>query len=119
MRMLLLVLAVTAAGLGAGGVGLARAADPDPERGGRLFKRYCAGCHGPDGRGAAHTFMPHIETLTKKGYVENLPDEYLVQVITEGGVAVNKSSYMPAWGKTLTPEEIADLVAHIRRLPSY
>ena len=118
MRMLLLALAVLAAGLGTGS-GLARAADPDPERGGKLFKRYCAGCHGADGRGGAHTFMPHIENLTKQGYVENLPDEYLVQVITEGGVAVNKSSYMPAWGTTLTPEQIADLVAYIRRLPSY
>lgn len=118
MRMLL-ALAVLAAGLDGGGYDLARAADTDPERGGKLFKRYCAGCHGIDGRGGAHTFMPHIENLTKQGYVENLPDEYLVQVITEGGVAVNKSSYMPAWGTKLTPEEVADIVAHIRRLPTY
>jgi mono/diheme cytochrome c family protein len=88
----------------------------DLERGGRLYGRYCAGCHGPDGQGGAHTFMPHVENLTRKGYVELLPDEYLTTVIREGGVAVGKSSYMPAWGGTISEEDIASIVAHIRRL---
>lgn len=92
----------------------ARALDVD--RGARLYARYCAGCHGPDGQGGAHTFMPHVENLTRKGYIELLPDEYLVTVIREGGVAVGKSSYMPAWGGTIAEEDIANIVAHIRRL---
>jgi len=93
---------------------LARAADP--ERGARLYARYCAGCHGPDGQGGAHTFMPHAENLTRKGYIELLPDDYLATVIREGGLAVGKSSYMPAWGGTIAEEDIANIVAHIRRL---
>lgn len=88
----------------------------DLERGGRLYARYCAGCHGPDGQGGAHTFMPHVENLTRKGYIELLPDEYLSTVIREGGPAVGKSSYMPAWGGTISEEDIASIVAHIRRL---
>lgn len=100
-------------------VAIAGAAAADPDNGARLFKRYCAGCHGPDGRGGAHTFMPHVDTLTKKGHVENLTDEYLALAIAGGGLAVRKSAYMPAWGETLSAEEIDDLIAHIRRLPSY
>ena len=88
----------------------------DLERGGRLYARYCAGCHGPDGQGGAHTFMPHVENLTRKGYIELLPDDYLMTVIRDGGVAVGKSSYMPAWGGTIAEDDIASIVAHIRRL---
>ncbi len=88
----------------------------DLEQGARLYARYCAGCHGPDGQGGAHTFMPHVENLTRKGYIELLPDEYLATVIREGGPSVGKSSYMPAWGGTIPEEDIASIVAHIRRL---
>jgi mono/diheme cytochrome c family protein len=38
----------------------------DAAHGATLYKRYCAGCHGPDGRGGAHTFMPHIQNLTSR-----------------------------------------------------
>jgi mono/diheme cytochrome c family protein len=91
----------------------------DPEHGRELYLQYCGGCHGADGRGAAHTFMPHVDTLTKKGYIDQVPDEYLFTVISEGGQAVGKSSYMPAWGGTLSEQDIRDLIAHIRSLPLY
>ena len=91
----------------------------DAGQGERLYMRYCAGCHGADGRGGAHTFMPHIENLTKKDYIEQLDDEYLLTVIKEGGPAVGKSSYMPAWGKTLSDQDITSIIEHIRQLPRY
>jgi len=97
----------------------AMARDPDPANGEKLFKRYCAGCHGADGRGGGDTFMPHIENLTKAGYIEFLPDDYLIGVITEGGPSVGKSSYMPAWGGTISADDILDIVAHIRTLSKY
>jgi mono/diheme cytochrome c family protein len=95
------------------------AAAGDAERGKELFLRYCAGCHGPDGRGGGHTFMPHINNLTKKGYIDLLPDDHLRLVITKGGQAVGKSSYMPAWEGTLSEQDIEDIIAHIRSLPTY
>ena len=55
------------------------------ERRAKLYKRYCGGCHGADGRGGAQTFMPHIQNLTQKDYIEFLPDGYLFTVIAEGG----------------------------------
>ena len=96
-----------------------RYADGDAGRGAKMYKRYCRGCHGADGRGGAHTFMPHIENLTKKGYIELLPDSFLFQVIAEGGPAVGKSSYMPAWEGTLSEQDIKDVVVYIRTLPTY
>ena len=96
-----------------------RFTDGDAVRGAALYKRYCRGCHGADGRGGAHTFMPHIENLTKQDYIEFLPDGFLFTVIAEGGAAVGKSGYMPAWQGTLSDQDIKDVIAFVRTLPTY
>jgi mono/diheme cytochrome c family protein len=96
-----------------------RFTDADAAHGATLYKRYCAGCHGEDGRGGAHTFMPHIQNLTKKDYIEFIPDGFLFTVIAEGGEAVGKSGYMPAWRGTLSEQDIKDVIAFIRTLPTY
>jgi mono/diheme cytochrome c family protein len=127
MRSGLLVALGVASWLGAGALvasaqapeDVERFTDGDAKHGATLYKRYCRGCHGEDGRGGAHTFMPHIQNLTKKDYIEFLPDGYLFTVIAEGGEAVGKSAYMPAWGGTLSEQEIKDVIAHIRTLPTY
>jgi len=93
--------------------------DGSADNGAPLYKRYCKGCHGKDGRGGAHTFMPHVHNLTKKDYIELAPDGYLYTVIAEGGEAVGKNSYMPAWKNTLTTEQIKDVIAYIRTMPTY
>ena len=96
-----------------------RFTDGDAANGAPLYKRYCSGCHGADGRGGAHTFMPHIGNLTKKDYIEFIPDGFLFTVIAEGGVAVGKSGYMPAWRGTLSEQDIKAVIAFIRTLPTY
>jgi mono/diheme cytochrome c family protein len=96
-----------------------RFTDGDAADGAKLYKRYCSGCHGADGRGGAHTFMPHIGNLTKRDYIEFIPDGFLFTVIAEGGVAVGKSGYMPAWRGTLSEQDIKDVIAFIRTLPTY
>jgi len=96
-----------------------RFTDGDATHGEALYKRYCRGCHGADGRGGAHTFMPHIENLTKQDYIEFLPDGFLFTVIAEGGAAVGKSGYMPAWQGTLSDQDIKDVIAFVRTLPTY
>jgi mono/diheme cytochrome c family protein len=96
-----------------------RFTDGDATRGATLYQRYCRGCHGEDGRGGAHTFMPHIGNLTKKDYIEFIPDGFLFTVIAEGGVAVGKSGYMPAWRGTLSEQDIKDVIAFVRSLPTY
>jgi cytochrome c553 len=96
-----------------------RFTDGDAAKGAPLYKRYCSGCHGADGRGGAHTFMPHIDSLTRRDYIEFVPDGYLFTVIAEGGQAAGKSDMMPAWKATLSEQDIKDIIAHIRSLPTY
>ena len=94
-------------------------AEGNAAHGEAVFRQLCAGCHGEDGRGGAHTFMPHVDTLTKKGYIDQMPDEYLAFVIGEGGAASGKSAYMPSWKSKLSEQDIQDVIAHIRSLPNY
>jgi mono/diheme cytochrome c family protein len=94
-------------------------AQSDAAHGESLFAQFCAGCHGKDGRGGAHTFMPHVDTLTKKGYIDQVPDETLAFIIAEGGAPAGKSGYMPAWKSKLSEKDIQDIIAHIRSLPTY
>jgi mono/diheme cytochrome c family protein len=94
----------------------AAAAGGDARRGQAIFLQDCQGCHGPDGRGGGKGFMPHVGPLARKGYIETLPDDYLADVIAEGGAAAGKSAFMPSWKNTLTPQDITDVVAFIRTL---
>jgi len=101
-------------------VSLAALPEGDPARGNQLFQQYCQGCHGPDGRGGRKDgFMPRPQNLTKKGYIDQLPDEYLFTVITKGGEGVNKSGYMPSFGTTFSEDDIGNLIAFIRSLARY
>lgn len=86
----------------------------DAQHGETIFKRYCQGCHGADGKGGGKGFMPHVGPLARKGYIEKLPDDYLAAVIAEGGAAAGKSGFMPSWKTTLTEQDIADVIAYIR-----
>lgn len=89
----------------------------DPQRGNEVFQQYCSGCHGPEGRGSKKSgFMPRPKNLTKKGYTELLPDEYLFGVIAKGGQSVNKSEYMPAFEGTISKDDIDNVIAFIRTL---
>ena len=98
---------------------VAPGAAADARRGEPLYQSYCSGCHGVDGQGGAKNFMPHVGTLTRKGYIDLMDDDYLAMVIADGGEAVGKSAYMPAWKTTLSKEDIADVIAYIRTFSLY
>ena len=91
----------------------------DPKRGEPMYQRYCSGCHGTDGRGGGKNFMPHVGALNRKGHTELLDDGYVTSIITEGGPAFGKSGYMPSFKGTLSPDDIADVIAYVRTFPSY
>jgi hypothetical protein len=44
------------------------------------------------------------------------PDDTLFDGIYAGGYILGKSPFMPAFGQSLAPNEIRDLVGHIRTL---
>jgi len=89
-----------------------------------LYVSYCATCHGDAGKGngvAASSLPVKPRDHTNGAVMNALSDQFLAQIIAEGGGAVGKSSFMPGWGASLNDKQIRDLVAYIRTLavPTY
>lgn len=84
------------------------------DSGAALYKAKCAACHGADGKG--ETAIGKANKLRDLGSpdVQKLSDEELSGIITNG--VTNGKSKMPAYGKSLKPEQVKDLVAFIRSL---
>jgi mono/diheme cytochrome c family protein len=75
-----------------------------------LFKAKCAMCHGPDGKGqTAVGKADKVPDFTSTD-VQKQSDEELAAIIAAG------KGKMPAYGKSLKPEQINGLVAYIRSL---
>lgn len=75
-----------------------------------LYKTKCAACHGADGKG--QTSMGKANNIRDLGSadVQKQTDDELAGIISNG------KSKMPAYGKSLKPEQVKDLVAYIRSL---
>lgn len=89
------------------------------ENGKKLFSNSCTACHGVSGKGdgpAAATMDPRPKNLRDDGYMKNITDEELFNVIKYGGTSVGKSPFMPTWGSTLSDQDIEDIVLYIRSL---
>lgn len=85
----------------------------------RNYDLYCAQCHGieRDGGGinsAGMSVQPRDHSDAKG--MADIPDEELRRAIAEGGLAVNKSVLMPAWGHVLSAAEIDEMVAYLRHV---
>ena len=90
----------------------------DSAKGKQVYDTYCATCHGPTGLGdgiAAAALDPKPRDLSSAAILETYTDEYLVNVITNGGAAVGKSPMMTAWSGIISPANIDNVVAHIRQ----
>jgi cytochrome c6 len=81
-------------------------AKADAAAGEAAFKTKCAGCHGADGKGKEAMKTTDMAAAD----VQKLSDADLSKIISEG-----KPPRMPAY-KTLTPEQVKDLVSYIRSL---
>ena len=91
----------------------------DPVAGRADYQTLCASCHGSEGAGdgpVAVSLDPKPAKHDDGAYMNTLSDEYLFQVIKEGGVAVGKSQMMAPWGGSVSDEQIRNLVAFIRSL---
>lgn len=96
----------------------------DQMQGKNLYTSYCAGCHGEDGKGdgPAAMALPVRPANHTDGMVMNqLPDKFLMEIISKGGAAVGKSPIMPAWGGQFNEKQLRDIVAYVRSLaqPAY
>ena len=94
-------------------------ADPAAEsqlRGQKVYKHYCAICHGDEGKGdgfnSTNLAVPP-RNFSSPQFWQQLTDENLLLVVSKGGPAVGKSVLMPAWGRTLTDRQMHDVVAFL------
>jgi mono/diheme cytochrome c family protein len=95
------------------------AAAQDKAEGKKLYVTYCSGCHGESGIGdcPAAVSLPVKPANHSDGTVMNqIPDKTLSEIISKGGQAVGKSSFMPGWGSQLNDKQIRDIIAYIRSL---
>jgi mono/diheme cytochrome c family protein len=110
---------VTAVVIGGALLGGVRSWAQDPAEGRKLYASYCASCHGDKGKGdgvAAKSLPAKPADHTNGAVMNQLNDKFLTDLITKGGGAVGKSSFMPAWGGSLNEKQIRDLVVFIRSL---
>ena len=86
-------------------------------QGKQVFARYCATCHGDNGKGDgqnASNLNPPPPDLTGS---KNLADAaYVQRVIAEGSAAAGRSPLSPPWGRTLSLQEIEYVTQYCRAL---
>ncbi len=88
----------------------------DAQKGGQVYKEYCVQCHGPKGEGdgpGALGLEPKPAVHAKMAF-DQMPEDYLFNVIYHGGKSVGKSSMMPDWGMTIPMQDIANLTAYLK-----
>lgn len=91
----------------------------DQAEGKKLYATYCSSCHGENGKGdgpASKAFAVHPGDHTNGAIMNKDSDEFLSEIISKGGGAVGKSTFMPAWGNTLNEKQISALIAYIRSI---
>jgi mono/diheme cytochrome c family protein len=86
--------------------------DQNDREGSRLFQRFCAMCHGPDGRGTGmRKNLSMIPDFTRRLWQEGRSDRQLALSVLDG-----KGAKMPSFAGKLSREQARDLVTFIRTL---
>ena len=90
-------------------------ADLDSAR--QMFGELCSRCHGPNGYGDG----PDGQTLATRprnfhdcALLAKDTDDLMFQEIKGGSNSIGRSNDMPAWGESLTDDEIRNLVLFLR-----
>ena len=80
------------------------------EKNATLYKQKCAACHGADGKGETPTGKAMKVRSFADPEVAKMSDDELAGAIEKG------KGKMPAYGKSLKPDEIKAMVAYVRSL---
>lgn len=118
--MLLLCLATFSLAGAASAQELRYPSPPDARNGKRLYDSGCTACHGPDGKGARRTLSEFTRPSTFPDFTRC--DQTTAETnaaykdtILHGGPARGFSPIMPAFSGVLTPDQVDDIVAYLRR----
>lgn len=87
----------------------------------KLYKHYCAQCHGSKGKGDGENsdyLSPPPADLTdkKEVYLGKMSNQEIYNVIAKGGMGTDKSPRMPFYGNTISEYEMWTIVAYVRTL---
>ncbi len=85
----------------------------------RTYDKYCAICHGTEGAGDgfnSYNLSTRPKDFTEPGYLAQVKDSWLREVIEQGGRGAKRSILMPAYENTLTRNQIEDIVVYVRHL---
>ena len=88
-------------------------------QGKRIFYRQCVWCHAdatPAGPSNRSNVNPTPPLMNDGAALNHESDATLKNMIALGGSALGKSAMMPPYGRTLSEEEIADLIVYIRAI---
>lgn len=84
------------------------------------FQWYCAQCHNQNGNGKGINATKDMPTaprnLTNGEDLKKFTDEQIFNTVSHGGPANTLSPGMPPWGNIFTPNEVKDLIKHVRVL---
>lgn len=98
---------------------------PDPlaearSQGSQVYEHYCRICHGELGQGdgfnSTNLAVPPRD-FSDEEFWKSATEDKLRAAITGGGTAVGKSVLMPAWGNTLSDEQVRTVIAYLRTVP--
>jgi cytochrome c oxidase cbb3-type subunit 3 len=84
-----------------------------------LFRELCSVCHGVGGKGdgpSAQGLEPKPADFTNCKVMSKDSDEVLFKIIKGGGQSAGRSTVMPAWGDSLSDQQIGQLIKLIRGL---
>ncbi len=88
-------------------------------QGKRVFYQYCVWCHAdstPAGPSNRSNLNPNTPLASDGSTLNALSDDFMRNVIALGGAAAGKSAAMPPWGKTLSQDDIAAVIAFYRAI---
>lgn len=84
----------------------------------RLFQHYCTPCHGENAGGQGRYFPTMIDPqppdLSNPDYFEETDENVIFSAIKFGSNVLGKSVYNPAYRKTLSDEEIINIIEFLK-----
>ena len=89
----------------------------EERQGSVLYMKYCAVCHGKEGKGDgfnAFNLDPRPRDFSDSSYMAALSDAQILQTISGGGRSVNKSPLMPSYGGTIDNRQARYVAAYVR-----
>ena len=83
------------------------------------WENHCAKCHGADGKGQTKAGRKlNVRDYTDAKVQADMKDEDIIKITTDGAKDKNGKERMKSYKDELSPEEIKEFVAYIRKFKS-